>query len=1191
MRRSGFIIAILIVFAACGDDKKRNGDNPDAMPDGPPGPDETVCEQLPPATTGTCDVTAGDANKLMKGIVLTPTKVFRGGQVRVDGTGQITCVGCDCAQGGETTIVCPDGAISPGLINTHDHITFTQNSPYNDTGERYEDRQQWRRGQDGHSRIDAPGGASADAIRWGELRFLMGGATSIVGSGGQPGLLRNLDSNNQEGLGQGVVEFDTFPLDDTGGTKRTGDCNYGGTPTTPADFANNDAYEPHTSEGIDGTARNEFLCQSSDSYDSAGAPQVSNNLLLAKTAMIHAIGLTPNDYGAMAAAGTALIWSPRSNITLYGDTARVTTAAKMGVEIALGTDWMPTGSMNMLRELKCADSYNTAYLGHAFSDAQLWQMVTLNAASVTATDDVIGLLAPGKVADIAVFAAHGGKTFRAVLDAEAQDVALVMRGGKVLYGDGAAVGALATGCDAVDVCGTGKQVCLMGEVGKSYTALQTGAGNIYPAFACGVPQNEPSCVPSRPAAVNGSSTYDGNPSAADMDADGIADSGDKCPGVFDPVRPLDNGAEGDADGDGAGDACDPCPVDADTTSCTVVDPNDRDHDGVPNAADNCADLANADQADADTDGKGDVCDPCPNQPNPGNAGCAVTIYSIKNGTTPVGTTVQVVNALVTGKGSNGFFVQVKEGDTGYDGPAFSGMFVFTGTGTPPLAAAVVGARVTIDGRVANFNGQIELDTVTNVVVTANNAETPAPISVTYADVKTGGARAAALEGVLLSLGASTVSAVNAQFGEFTLTAGADSLIVDDFLFLPNPAPTVGQAFTAVKGILAFRQMASKLEPRNAGDLAAGAPALQTFGPSSFARVGLTTTAPTFPTPLTVTLTGPAQGDTTVVVVSGDANALTVSDVVIPDGQTSATVSATALVPNADVTLMATLGVQTLAAHVRVLDTAEGPTAVSLAPATATAGVGETVAFTATLDVPPPADTVVDLTATAGTLPATVTVPANQVSATFDYVAAGTGTIDITATFPGGNTASAAVTIAAAAAHLLISQVYGGGGNSGAPFTNDFIELHNPGGTDASTANLSVQYASSTGTTWQVTTLPALTVPAGGFVLVQESGGATGSPLPTADATGSIPMAAGNGKVALVDGTTALSGACPTGLIDFVGYGTADCHEGASAAPALSNTTAALRASNGCSDTDMNSVDFAALAPEPRNSASSAIACN
>lgn len=38
---------------------------------------------------------------------------------------------------------------------------------------------------------------------------------------------------------------------------------------------------------------------------------------------------------------------------------------------------------------------------------------------------------------------------------------------------------------------------------------------------------------------------------------------------------------------------------------------DRDGDGVPNATDNCPDVANADQADEDADTLGDVCDPCP----------------------------------------------------------------------------------------------------------------------------------------------------------------------------------------------------------------------------------------------------------------------------------------------------------------------------------------------------------------------------------------------------------------------------------------------------------------------------------------------------------------------------------------------------------------------------------------------------
>src|SRR2546423_785907 len=85
-------------------------------------------------------------------------------------------------------------------------------------------------------------------------------APSTIGSGGQAGLLRNLDKTLQEGLMQGTVKFDTFPLGDSSGTRRLGDCNYG-TATTAAQLASVDAYEPHTSEGVDDFAHNEFLCE------------------------------------------------------------------------------------------------------------------------------------------------------------------------------------------------------------------------------------------------------------------------------------------------------------------------------------------------------------------------------------------------------------------------------------------------------------------------------------------------------------------------------------------------------------------------------------------------------------------------------------------------------------------------------------------------------------------------------------------------------------------------------------------------------------------------------------------------------------------------------------------------------------------------------------------------------------------
>jgi predicted extracellular nuclease len=165
----------------------------------------------------------------------------------------------------------------------------------------------------------------------------------------------------------------------------------------------------------------------------------------------------------------------------------------------------------------------------------------------------------------------------------------------------------------------------------------------------------------------------------------------------------------------------------------------------------------------------------------------------------------------------------------------------------------------------------------------------------------------------------------------------------------------------------------------------------------------------------------------------------------------------------------------------------------------------------------------------------------------------------------------------------VSQVYGGGGNAGATYRNDFIELYNPGSSPVSLAGWSVQYAAAAGTSWQVTPLTG-SIPAGSHYLVQEAAGAGGIiSLPTPDATGTIAMAAGSGKVALVSTTTALAGSCPTGgaIIDFVGYGTANCFEGSGAAPLLTNTTAALRAGDGATDTDNNAADFASGAPAPR----------
>lgn len=85
------------------------------------------------------------------------------------------------------------------------------------------------------------------------------------------------------------------------------------------------------------------------------------------------------------------------------------------------------------------------------------------------------------------------------------------------------------------------------------------------------------------------------PLPPDGDNDGVPDASDNCPNVA-------NASQTDTDGDGIGDACDPNSNDGPL--------GDLDGDGDLNNADNCPTTPNADQADADGDGDGDACDGC-----------------------------------------------------------------------------------------------------------------------------------------------------------------------------------------------------------------------------------------------------------------------------------------------------------------------------------------------------------------------------------------------------------------------------------------------------------------------------------------------------------------------------------------------------------------------------------------------------
>lgn len=177
----------------------------------------------------------------------------------------------------------------------------------------------------------------------------------------------------------------------------------------------------------------------------------------------------------------------------------------------------------------------------------------------------------------------------------------------------------------------------------------------------------------------------------------------------------------------------------------------------------------------------------------------------------------------------------------------------------------------------------------------------------------------------------------------------------------------------------------------------------------------------------------------------------------------------------------------------------------------------------------------------------------------------------------------AVAAVDAGARLVVSEVYGGGGNTGAPVNRDFIELANVGPDAVDLSGYSVQYASATGASWQVTPLSG-SIAAGGQLLVGEATGAnTALPGIAADIDGAIALSGTQGKVALVAGVAPLRGA--TGLVtlpevvDFVGWGAAGHFAGTAPAPATTNATSVARSATFANTAD-NAVDFVAGAPTP-----------
>ncbi len=415
---------------------------------------------------------------LLRGMVVTPDVTFDGEVLVVGDTIECAAASCAASPGAaDATVVETHGSIFPGMIDAHNHILFDifDEDDWVPT-KLYSNHNQWsaeprykamldcKQYLNGESKSPADFGCEMD--KFGELKGLVSGTTAIVGAP-NPGnracfgsLSRSIDQT-PNGLPDDKVQTST-PFPPSSGDAVCDNFTNGKT----------EAFVVHCGEGVDASARAEFAKLGTTTT-------VDECLYSPKTAIVHGAAFEGPELDTMALHDMSLIWSPKSNVFLYGGgsdyakTARVPEAIKKGINVALAPDWSLGGSQNLLDELRFADLVDAKAFGDVITPKMLTQMVTKNAARALGLDAVLGSLEKGKKADLFVIGGDVSKPYDALLATTPATVRLVMVGGAVLYGDPGLVSLAQASppCETIDVCCHTKFACVAASGGTASNKL------------------------------------------------------------------------------------------------------------------------------------------------------------------------------------------------------------------------------------------------------------------------------------------------------------------------------------------------------------------------------------------------------------------------------------------------------------------------------------------------------------------------------------------------------------------------------------------------------------------------------------------------------------------------------------------------------------------------------------------------
>ncbi|MEJ2720706.1 MAG: amidohydrolase family protein [bacterium] len=331
------------------------------------------------------------------------------------------------------------GWIFPGLIDAHNHTAYNTLGiiPF---GTLFEDRYEWQSTslysefRDQYNDIRDYGGAGALTVfihKLAELRALCAGTTTIQGvncNGHEYDAFahQGMGINNAERFPSRILSS-TFPLSQSAAYWAARSEEYW------------DRFVIHLAEGVNTAANDEF------------ADWQALGMLDARTTIIHGTALGASEWSALADAGGHLVWSPRSNVVLYGATADIPGALSAGVNVALAPDWTESGSPDLLSEMKFARTLGDSLWAGLLSAQLLTEMVTRNAADALGAAGRVGQIAAGYQADLMVVPGLPTAPYEDLLAAGAADVALTVVSGRPMYGDPALMSEFSFLADTEDI--------------------------------------------------------------------------------------------------------------------------------------------------------------------------------------------------------------------------------------------------------------------------------------------------------------------------------------------------------------------------------------------------------------------------------------------------------------------------------------------------------------------------------------------------------------------------------------------------------------------------------------------------------------------------------------------------------------------------------------------------------------------